>query len=304
MKQALWKAYCSFSAKERQGILLLLLVTGICAVTPALWEYCVPPAALNTDSTWLAEVRAFRSSLSVTTVASSDSVRHYQYFDPNTIDAAGWAVMGVPERTIRTIARYREKGGRFRRKEDLLRIYGLSPVLANALLPYVRIASAAVRKDSGYPSGPSLRTGLPYKGAKRTPDLDINTADSMLWEALPGIGPVLAARIVKFRDKLGGFYAVAQIAETFGLPDSTFNKIQPYLKMSTVSLKKLDLNQTDEKSLAQHPYIRYKLARLIILYRSNHGAFRRPEDLLGIPLVDDSIYRKIEHYIKTENSPL
>lgn len=306
MKQALWKAYYGFSVKERQGILILLLVTVICAATPALWEYCMPPAALTADSTMLAEVRAFRSSLSVTPVRGSDSSKHHQrfYFDPNTIDAAGWTALGVPEGTIRIIAHYREKGGQFRRKEDLLRIYGLTPALANALLPYVRIAAMVVAKDTGHPSGTAFSARLPYKVVKRLPELDINAADSMQWEALPGIGPVLAARIVKFRDKLGGFYTVAQIGETFGLPDSTFNKIQPYLRLSTVSLKKLDLNQTDEKSLAQHPYIRYKLARLIVLYRSNHGAFRRPEDLLGIPLVDDSIYRKIEHYIKTENSPL
>ncbi|ACU58785.1 helix-hairpin-helix domain-containing protein [Chitinophaga pinensis] len=306
MKQALWKAYCSFSVKERQGILLLLLVTVVCAATPALWEYCMPPAALKTDSTLLAEVRAFRSSLSATAVKGSDDVKHHQrfYFDPNTIDAEGWSALGLPERTIRMIARYRDKGGQFRRKEDLLRIYGLSPVLACELLPYVRISAPVAKKDTGYPSGTAFAARQPYKVGKRIPQLDINTADSMQWEALPGIGPVLAARIVKFRDRLGGFYTVAQIGETFGLPDSTFNKIQPYLRLSTVSLKKLDLNQTDEKSLAQHPYIRYKLARLIILYRSNHGAFRRLDDLLGIPLVDDSIYRKIEHYIKTENSPL
>jgi len=134
--------------------------------------------------------------------------------------------------------------------------------------------------------------------------IDINRADSAAWESLKGIGPVLAARIIRFRDKLGGFYAISQIRETYGLPDSTFNKIQPYLRLNAVSLKKLDLNSADEQTLAQHPYIRYKLARLIVLYRSNNGPFSQPADLLGIPLVDDSIYRKIEHYIKTEKPPI
>lgn len=134
--------------------------------------------------------------------------------------------------------------------------------------------------------------------------IDINKADAAAWESLKGIGPVLAARIIRFRDKLGGFYAISQIRETYGLPDSTFNKIQPYLRLNAVSLKKLDLNSADEQTLAQHPYIRYKLARLIVLYRSNNGPFSQPSDLLGIPLVDDSIYRKIEHYIKTEKPPI
>jgi DNA uptake protein ComE-like DNA-binding protein len=134
--------------------------------------------------------------------------------------------------------------------------------------------------------------------------IDINKADSAAWESLKGIGPVLAARIIRFRDKLGGFYTISQIRETYGLPDSTFNKIQPNLRLNAVSLKKLDLNTADEQTLAQHPYIRYKLARLIVLYRSNNGPFSQPSDLLGIPLVDDSIYRKIEHYIKTAKPPI
>lgn len=127
----------------------------------------------------------------------------------------------------------------------------------------------------------------------------INSADSATWTSLPGIGPVLASRIIRFRNKLGGFYSISQIRETYGLPDSTFVKIQPYLQLDTVSLKNLDINQLDEKSLAQHPYIHYKMARLIVLYRNNNGPFRHAEELLEIPLVDDSIYRKLEPYIKT-----
>ncbi|HEY1166579.1 MAG TPA: helix-hairpin-helix domain-containing protein, partial [Chitinophaga sp.] len=125
----------------------------------------------------------------------------------------------------------------------------------------------------------------------------INAADSSAWEALPGIGPTLAARLIRFREKLGGFYSIAQVAETYGLPDSTFKKIQASLRLDSGSLKKLNINQMDEKSLGQHPYIRYKLARLIVQYRNNHGPFSHPEDLYNIPLVNDSIYRKLEKYI-------
>lgn len=309
MKQVLWKVYCSFSKKERQGIVLLLMLTVICAGIPALWEYCVPLEIVQQDSTLLAEVSAFRRALSETTspvataISSDKHVKRF-YFDPNTLDSAGWRELGVTDRIARTIQRYIAKGGRFRSKEDLLRIYGLPPALGKELIPYVTIAAPGYKRDTGSRRQGAIISGTVYKAEKRTLELDINTADSVQWESLPGIGPVLAARIVKFRDRLGGFYEIGQIRETFGLPDSTFNKIQPYLRLYKVSLKKLDINQTDEKSLAQHPYIRYKLARLIVLYRSNHGPFSQPKELLGIPLVDDSIYRKIEHYIKTENSPL
>lgn len=145
------------------------------------------------------------------------------------------------------------------------------------------------RRDSGY-----TKRRMPL------PVIDINHADTTQWERLPGIGPVLARRIVTFRERLGGFHAIAQVGETFGLADSVFNKIQGMLVLGEVSLRKTDLNQTDEKSLADHPYINTKLARLIIRYRNNHGPFRRPEDLKGIPLVNDSIYRKLEKYFEVK----
>jgi DNA uptake protein ComE-like DNA-binding protein len=330
MKQALWKAYNSFSRKERQGILFLLMLTGICAGIPSLWERCVllPAEVTATDSALSAEVAAFHDALlNGTKVFPGDagSRSHFRRFtfDPNTIDTAEWEALGLEKRVISTIQRYLTKGGRFRRKEDLQKIYGLEPRLCDELMPYVRIAGQQSKADTSryYAAFRSYRSDTQHarnawqlsgtqngtRGKRyhsSLPVLDINTADSALWESLPGIGPVLAARIVKFREKLGGFYSISQVGETYGLADSTFNKIQASLQLHTVSLKKIDLNHMDEKSLAQHPYIRYKLARLIVLYRSNHGPFRHAEDLLGIPLVDDSIYRKIEHYIKTENSPL
>lgn len=136
-----------------------------------------------------------------------------------------------------------------------------------------------------------------HRFEKKVLSVDINEADTLLWEQLPGIGPVLARRIVYFREKLGGFHTITQVGETFGLADSVFNKIQPLLRLGDVSLRKIDLNETDEKSLADHPYINTKLARVIIRYRSSHGPFRAVEGLKGIALVDDAIYRKLEKYL-------
>lgn len=131
--------------------------------------------------------------------------------------------------------------------------------------------------------------------------IDINTADTLAWQTLPGIGPGFARRIVSFRDRLGGFYAVEQVGECYGLADSVFQKIQPFLQIGNSSLIKLDLNLTDEKSLAAHPYIRYKLAHLIVQYRTTHAGFKAVTALRSLPLVDEIIYRKIEHYIEIKH---
>lgn len=138
-----------------------------------------------------------------------------------------------------------------------------------------------------------------YAMAKPAPaSIDINTADTSQLDRLPGIGAVLARRIVTFRERLGGFHNISQVGETFGLADSVFKKIQPFLKLGDVSLRKIDINQTDDKSLAEHPYIDTKLARSIVRYRNAHGPFGDIQALKRVALVDEVIYRKIEPYIK------
>lgn len=61
--------------------------------------------------------------------------------------------------------------------------------------------------------------------------LNVNTATAADFERLPGIGPTLAGRIVKFRAKLGRFPSVETLARTYGLPDSTFRLIRPCLTL-------------------------------------------------------------------------
>ena len=255
--------YFTFTKRERTGILTLLALIAICLAIPRIWEACLPPE-MPADSSFQAEVAAFEQQL-----AAADTARQRNF----------------------SYARYRYRdSGQYRTARN------------NAYYQNNDQYSRAGASQSRYTNGPRADSfpRKPYaaRPSYKIPVLDINTADSLALESLPGIGPALAGRIVRFRERLGGFYSVSQVGETFGLPDSTFKKIQPYLRMGNVSLKKLDINQMDEKSLAQHPYIRYKLARLIVRYRSIHGPFSRADGLLNIPLVDDSIYRKLEPYIQ------
>ncbi len=324
----MWKSfareYLRFSRKERFGIITLVILMIITGYIPDLVFYFQQRTPVTGRDDLKAAVLAFEAGLATAekkpAVLSPASAGLF-YFDPNTLSAAGWQQLGVSERTAVTIGKYLGSGGRFRKPADLGKIYGLPPALCSLLMPYVRIESK--EEDTGF-SGRYDRPGRHYSGrysgghrdssrryarndtlsftryGKKAPaaPTDINTADSTVWQSLPGIGAGYARRIIAFRNRLGGFYAVEQVAECYGLPDSTFQKIQPFLQIGNSSLKKLDLNLTDEKSLAAHPYIRYKLAHLIVQYRNSHAGFKAVSDLRNLPLVDEIIYRKIEHYIE------
>ena len=127
--------------------------------------------------------------------------------------------------------------------------------------------------------------------------IDINTANEYEWQQLNGIGPYFAKRIVNFRDALGGFHSIDQISETYGFPDSVFNKIQPFLKKSDFS-KKIAINQVSRDELARHPYISRKKSSILINYRSNHGPLTSVEDLYRIKIFDSTEILRLTPYLE------
>lgn len=304
-----WKDYFTFTKKERIGIYLLLAGIGICSIIPRFFK------TTSIDNEITAEAFALQEahhSPPDKDLAGSSAKDHRQTafndiyyepvnaqaatalfaFDPNTLDAAGWKKLGISDRTVRTILRYRAKGGRFKNAADLQKLYSLKAEDVKRLMPYVQIASPASNTGQERP---------PVKYIKAPPlVIDINQADTMAFISLPGIGSKLASRIVHFREKLGGFYSIQQVGETFGLPDSTFQLIRPRLHCSPVGLQKININTADVSALKQHPYIRWNIANAIVQYRQQHGVFQSPEELQQIVLITPELYQKILAYVSVE----
>lgn len=303
------KDYLSFNRSDRVAILILLTLIVILFFIPRLVSrHLSSPAGIAPDTAWLANF----SKTDSTKEDSGDPnmTDHWQYdrlpretrsvaalfyFDPNTLDAAGWERLGLRGKTIQTIVNYRSKGGHFRTAEDLSRIYGLRGGELERLRPYVRIAAGPSNEKTGEIK-PAIAT--PARQATRFAAVDINLADTAAFIDLPGIGSKLAARIVNFRDKLGGFYAIAQVGETFGLADSIFQKIKPYLKMESSSVKKISINTAMLEQLKAHPYIRYALAKTIITYRDEHGPFESIDELKKINAITADLFDKMAPYLE------
>ncbi|MBK8554740.1 MAG: helix-hairpin-helix domain-containing protein [Lewinellaceae bacterium] len=213
-------------------------------------------------------------------------------FDPNTATEEELLRLGIPTKTVGNMLRYREKAGQFRQASDLEKIYGMPETCFKALLPYINIAPLKQTNNTArnFASGPE-------KYAPKILRVDINQADATAWEQLPGIGTGRAKQIIRFRERLGGFNNPIQVGETWGLPDSVFQKILPWLDPSPL-IKKIDLNSISREDLVTHPYFSFKQADLIIAYRDQHGPFHALEDLSNIPPLRDPVWiQKIKPYI-------
>ena len=266
--------YLTFTRKERYGVLFLLVLISALFVLP----YMCRPVVGNPDPAAYEKMKD--SILKFEAVGSDSSVNRVEYPRYNKY-AFEYSRPGFNNRTNSNSSRfhYRSAGAGYYAKN-------------NFPSGSFRKADSFFRSNSSWAGG----TISEYKRKKFEPT-SINQADTIVWSQLPGIGAKLASRIVHFREKLGGFYQIDQVGETFGLPDSTYQKIKPCLRLDATALIQIDLNSASKESLQAHPYIRWQIANAIINYRQAHGGFHSVDELLQLAQIDTAKFEKLKPYL-------
>lgn len=252
-KKNTWKDYFVFSKKERNAVIVLLVLMFLTLVLPAFFKSPkaeIPIIDLSlqkqvdsvldkndtyNQNNYSSSNNDDKYSGSGSYSSSSNNIKLSLFnFDPNTLSEEGFQKLGIPQRNINTIIHYREKGGRFRKPDDIKKIYGLSENMLSQLIPYIKIAGSAESNPiSNYYKANEGEYGSnkPSSFKEKINSININAASEEDWKSLPGIGDVLSKRIVKFRNSMGGFKSIDDVARTYGLTDSVFQKLKPFLKM-------------------------------------------------------------------------
>lgn len=122
----------------------------------------------------------------------------------------------------------------------------------------------------------------PKPESKSIPILDINIADSTALIDLPQIGQVMASRIHRYRNRLGGFVSMTQLFEIKGMDQDRFESIKPYIVLEHSEITKINVNQDEFKTLLRHPYLEYEQVKAIVNHREKKGFINNWEQLQGI----------------------
>jgi len=173
--------------------------------------------------------------------------------------------------------------------------------------PKIRSASDNA-SDRGSHSSPKLgevaqRAGGVCYPRKTSRTIELNAADTAELQQLWGIGPVLSARIVRYRNLLGGFTSKEQLREVYGLADSVYLRIAPQLSVDTSRLQRLDINTATYGQLLRHPYLDKHQVAAIVRLREKQGAFQSLDDLHQIPIIEQETYNKIIPYLSCNSQP-
>jgi len=301
--------YFTFSRKETFAALFIVVLIIIFLALPYFVQYQKKDKPINPELTKIIvsnisnkdtnEVDDFTEAKSNFSKYNSNYTNTKNYtitpfeFDPNTLNEDGWHKLGLPEKTIKTILNYLGKGGRFKTASDIRKIWGLKKEDADVLVPYITINSK--QNENKFSQSYNNKN---Y--AKATPKIiDINAASIDEFKQLPAVGNT-AYKIVKYREKLGGFISISQIKETYGLTDSVYDAILPFLNLSTTNIQKLNINTSSDFDLAKHPYISNDIAKAIAIYRKQHGNFTKIDDIRKIVFINQATYQKMAPYITVE----
>lgn len=164
----------------------------------------------------------------------------------------------------------------------------------------------SLERTGGHILTSPLPTFAPMDSVKRKGDalvkdrirrLPLSEADSILLQIVPGIGALTAGRIIKYRESLGGFIFPEQLQEVFGLRPEAISSLWEYFDFDKVPPKKICINRVNQEVLAQHPYISYQEAKVLVAYRMQHGPYERAQDLLKIKIFQEAWVEKIGPYL-------
>jgi competence protein ComEA len=293
-------AYLSLTRGERNGffvlaILIMILLTGRILI-PVLTERPIPDFK-EAESAFL----AFRSAMQEAEAgeeleqlsAGMESGKifppihaaiQYFNFDPNHITYEELLKLGLSNRVARTLVKYRNSGGRFHSKPDLMKVYGLEKADFYRLEPYINIPSVPA---------PDVKKQIPMA-------IELNSADSIQLQGIYGIGPVFANRIIRYRDLLGGFYTHEQLNEVYGLREEQYEEILKHVFIDTSFLQRMNLNSVERDTLLKHPYLNGYQADAIIAYREYNGEWKDIHEIKRNQLLPDSVFNKISPYLRIE----
>lgn len=295
--------FLTYSKKELNGIVVLLFVLVLIYALPYGVNYFSSPPVYEMEH-FKKEVAAFIASEKPLKYTTKDHPTKLELreikkslfvFDPNNLPEETWLRLGLSIRQIKVVKNYESKGGRFYGKEDLKKIYSISPEQYSELAPYIKIVSIVGRQYQAPRQW--ISKGQEPKIKPQFEVVELNSADSATLDGIRGIGPAFASRILRFRLRLGGFYSKEQLREVYGIDSLKYKELEGLVSVDRSLIKKIEINIAGFDDFKNHPYLTYKQVNGILNYRKQHGRYSGIGDLEKVVLLNEKNIRKIGPYL-------
>lgn len=272
--------FSDLGKRERLGSLLVLFIAAAGIVLPRIVEGRKPPTKVETiaAASLNGEENQFLSEddTGVSEYLASPKQRklHLRYATLQEM-----LQLGIEVGVASSLKQRYEQGERLQNIEELAAISGLDVELLKrriSLKSFKDYYKTDQKKQNWNNSDEEPIIKSAYK------IVWVNNCDTSDLMALPGIGAKTAARLINYRNKLGGFLNFNQLKETFGVDTNTINKLKDYLKIDPLFVKKMSLVSVSYEQLSAHPYCRNYQAKALVNFRAQHGGLLTLADVQQI----------------------
>lgn len=278
------RSHFRYTKQEKRGILFLLLL--IAALQSGFYFIDLSPQNHSTpyfsiDS--LAQVFVDSVRQARQKIATSGM----RPFNPNFITDYKGYILGMSADELDRLYNFRKNKQYVQTPEEFQKVTGISDSLLNQINPYFNF--------------PVFKYATPTKRNKdeiSPPIKDLNTVSKEELQVISGIGPVLSARIIRFRESLGGFLATEQLLDVYGLdPEVAQRAMKVFKVLHPPKGKKISINTASVSELASLTYINWALAEQIVAYRNTLGRFDSIEQLTKIEDFPTERIHRIKLYL-------
>lgn len=288
------KSLFRFNKQERSGIFFLLLLLVLSQVAYYVYKnhFVASGGHLVVDKETQSQINELKQRATV-----KDSLKIYP-FNPNFITDYKGYTLGLSVDEIDRLHAFRATRAFVNTAQEFQEVTLVSDSLLAVISPYFKFPDWVNNKTS--PKTQQQNSFVSKKTIMEVSDLNTATVDDL--KRISGIGETLAARIVKFRDRLGGFLIDAQLADVYGLKPEVMERVLHQFKVLTVpQVEKIAINSATAEELAALVYIQKNVAYDIVAYRNRNGAIRSFDELLQIETFPTDRINRIALYLSLKN---
>lgn len=279
------------SKRSKRGLLVLILACLGLIFFPRVYMFFQKEEAFVINSEQIAEFERTHKKFEKRNYSNYYSKKKKykapdSKFNPNTYKLSDWMNLGLSEKQSVVVLKFTSRG--IYSEEDLKRIF----VIPDVLFELIRDSVVYPERIQNTPNQELFK-----KQAKQITLINLNTADTTEFMKIYGIGAFYAKQIIRFREKLGGFFKKEQLLEVWKMTPEAYEKIKDHVFISEKDVKRININSVTIEELKVHPYLKWNQANSIVKMRIQRNGFKNIEELKESVLIDSETYEKLFPYL-------
>ena len=278
-----------WTKQQKRGVLGLLCCCILLQIAYFMIDIPSPPAAFSQEN-----LIAFQQRID--SLKEQEKANQYTIspFNPNFISDYKAYILGISAEQLSRLQSFKETGKYVNSAKEFQEVTGVSDSLLATIEPLFKFPDWVTQKKTGYPSS------YDNKPTAKIIKKDLNTATTEDLLPIRGIGEKLSERILKYRERLGGFSHKKQLSEIYGLSDEVVTEVWKHFDLlSPTHITKIDVNLASKKELSKVPYLSYKEVETLLIFRSEQGNIQSLNELQAIGFSAEKI-EQLGWYLKIE----